>query len=84
VKLPSRDDPQPFERKKLNVAVRFFLWWVEYFVRVVGMAVLGVVLVLVGLWPRRSGTRKVFNILGLVASEFEARCERRDKDGRRG
>lgn len=79
LKLPKSDDPLPFDRKRLWIPVKVFLWVVEYVVRVVGMVVLGVGLVVVGLWPRRSATRKVFMILGVVAHEFEERCRKLDE-----
>lgn len=80
LELPNADTPQPFDRSKLVWPVKVFLWIVEYIVRIIAMASMGVVLLIVGFWPPRSATRKVFRLMGMLSYEFELRILKKDKE----
>lgn len=61
---------EPMNKENLNRAAKIFVWFVEYFVRIIGAIYISAILLLVSILPFRSASKSFFRIIGTVADMY--------------
>ena len=69
-------DYEPLDRTKLSRPAKVFVWFIEYFARIMAAIYLSLALLIVSVWPGKGASKNFFRLIGGVADMYRMRWMR--------